>query len=175
MAERSRRLCGLLLVGSALALGGCYTLLQHPAEAGKPVDVRSDALCARCHDDDDPPVSDLYPWLEYYSYSTSPWMNYYGTPWWVDSRWEWSAPEDSTGNRPLAGRLGWGRRPRTIENGDSVRIRENPIPPAPVVSAPPVAPPPVISLPAGADTSRPKPTDVDKKKTATPRKRSLRR
>ncbi len=71
-----------LILGLALTLGGCYTMLKHPSAgdltAGHETDYRySD--CASCHYEgfSQPLFPDPYGYM-------APWMvGYYGCPWWL--------------------------------------------------------------------------------------------
>jgi hypothetical protein len=180
VAHRGHLGAVLLALALAIAGAGCYTLIRHP-QSGEPVDARSDEICYSCHASDDDLDLELYPWADYYSHSSSPWVNYYAAPWWYDARWEWAAPptggdNSATSERPRSDRYGWGRHPRTATVPDSLRPRDNSLPPAPIVSTPPVAPLtpaiPTQSPPSGNSGT----SDENKKKeTKEPQRRTLRR
>lgn len=174
---------GVVLLALALAGAGagCYTLVRHP-QAAEPVDAHADDICYSCHSSSDELDLELYPWADYYSHSSSPWINYYAAPWWYDSRWEWSAPQ-AGGAAPQAAegsssdRAGWGRQVRSSSSSDSLRRRDAVFSPAPIVSSPPSAP---LSpgTPAQGSTSGNSGTSSDeqkKKETKEPQRRTLRR
>jgi len=169
----------VLALAVSLALGGCYTLLRHPAAEG-PTDARSDEACYRCHSEDDQLDPDIYPWVEYYSSSSSPWINYYGAPWWYDSQWVRQPvpgePEADESQRLPSGRHGWGRHARTLAGGDSLRSRDSLLPPSPIVSSPSPAPS-IPSVPAQGQSggSQGSTDDKKKKEEKEPKRRALRR
>jgi hypothetical protein len=169
----------------ALALAGvgagCYTLIRHP-QAEQPVDAHADDVCYSCHGSSDELDLDLYPWAEYYSNSSSPWINYYAAPWWYDSRWEWAVPPSGGAPSETAeslsyDRAGWGRRARAPSPSDSLRQRDAAFPPAPIVSPPPAAPrSPGTSVPGSTSGTSGNTSDEGKKKeTKEPQRRALRR
>jgi hypothetical protein len=177
LADCSRPAMILLALALSGALGACYTAVRHPA-AGEPVAVRSDETCYRCHSAGAAADPDLYPWGEYYGQSTSPWINYYASPWWYESRWERNPPSSGEHEEPgaatLSDRQGWGRRPRSVAGSDSLRTRGSGLPPAPIVSAPPVAPMP-SGTPTGQTTGTTPGTGEKKKEEKKLERRALRR
>ena len=179
LADLSRPGALLLALGLSLALGACYTAMRHPA-TGEPVDVRSDESCYRCHASEDATDPDLYPWGQYYGQSASPWINYYASPWWYDSRWERNPPSsgghEDAGASSLSDQRAWGRRARGGAVPDSLRQRGSGLPPAPIVSAPPPAPMPGGTPASGEANSGTKGSDDQKKKEEKEQKRrALRR
>jgi len=164
----------------ATVLTGCYTLLRHPAPAaGAALDQGED--CTRCHAQQAPIDVSVYPWVEYYTYSDSPWINYYGAPWWHDTYWERCEQCDGTETSPsdagyvLEGRNGWGRRVRETAgvSDDTDRTRDpNAFAPLPILSPPSgggIAP----ARPAAPD-AKPKDPKEEKEKPEA-RKRAIRR
>lgn len=163
----------------AAALAGCYTLLQHPRSSDPAMD--SNALsgsCLRCHSDNSFDAGAV-PWVEHYSYSSYPWINYYGSPWWHDTVWHWY--DDDCRDCPppetlpqLSGRSAWGRRPRDGWDGEGSRERTSsglaPIASAPA-PAPTPAPPAISGSASGSDASDESEAETPKE----PRKRSIRR
>jgi hypothetical protein len=172
----------VLALALAGAGAGCYTLVRHP-QAAEPVDAHSDDICYSCHSSSDGLDLDLYPWADYYSHSSSPWINYYAAPWWYDSRWERSAPPaggaaSGTAERPQSDRAGWGRHARSSSLSDSLRRRDATFSPAPIVSSPPAAPlsPGTPAQGSTSGTSGNNPSDEQKKKEVKePQRRTLRR
>jgi hypothetical protein len=177
LAETGRSAAFLLALALSGALGACYTAIRHPA-AGEPVAARSDETCYRCHSAGATADPDLYPWGEYYGRSTSPWINYYASPWWYESRWERNPPSSGghgeAGAATLSERQGWGRRPRSAAGSDSLRTRGSVLPPAPIVSTPPIAPMPG-GTPAGQTPGNPQGTGEKEKKEKKLERRALRR
>ncbi|MBD3162258.1 MAG: hypothetical protein GF346_08005 [Candidatus Eisenbacteria bacterium] len=100
----------LVFVLAALAGGGCYTMLRHPATHDM-VDVHgTQRPCADCHVDED-----LYGYTEaygssWYSYYPAPWASYYGNPWWYDDYWYYRPGDDAPVLPPAReGRNVWSR------------------------------------------------------------------
>jgi len=164
--------CVALILASGIA--GCYTMLRHP-EAGPGRAAEADG-CSRCHDRDEPLEVFASPLIDYYGYSSSPWINYYGAPWWHGSAWERCRSCDGSEASPedpgfvLSGRQGWGRRVRpaatdTAEEDPRTRGAEALLP-MPIVSPPAIAPGvPVLpsSPPAQAPVETEKPKEEEKK------------
>jgi hypothetical protein len=164
----------------ATALAGCYTLMRHPAPAaGASLDGGED--CTRCHAEQTPIDVSVYPWVEYYTYSDSPWINYYGAPWWHDTYWERCKQCDGTEASAtsegyvLEGRNGWGRRVRETASAsdDADRVRSpGGLAPLPILSPPAsggIAP----ARPAAPDATPKDPKEEKEKPEA--RKRGIRR
>lgn len=169
-----------LALALAGAGAGCYTLIRHP-QAAAPIDAHADDECYACHASSDELDLDLYPWADYYSHSTSPWVNYYAAPWWYDSRWEYRAPPGGgappdAAERSQPDRAGWGRRARSSSVSDSLRQRDATFAPAPIVSSPPAAPlSPGTASPGSTSGDSDRPTDEQKKEKREPQRRALRR
>lgn len=186
-AARALPLWALALLAAA-ALAGCYTMLRHPASGDLAAGDATDE-CLRCHESDASLEIETYPWVEYYSYSASPWINYYGAPWWHDVRWERCETCDGTEASTedpdfvLTGRNGWGRRVRQA-GGESAagRERNDAFAPLPIVSPPAVAPvvarpvsPPAVTPPTGTPAGDQPAEDPEPEKTEPPRQRGIRR
>ena len=143
-----------VLLGSA---SGCYTMLRHPSPDEGFAAVE-DARCQRCHDDGQGEGGDVNSWIDYYAYSSSPWLNYYASPWWHDTEWVLhpipapahaydSATGDATsrsrssdtGDGEAAadgGRLTWSRRIMADEPSPHDRMDRSTSSSAPIISAP---------------------------------------
>jgi hypothetical protein len=181
-ASRARTRVGLaaaiILAG---AVSGCYTLLRHPAPATSASLQESDE-CLACHTAAEPLDVTVYPWVEYYSHSASPWINYYGSPWWHDYSWERCQECDGSETSPtdssyvLQGRHGWGRRVRsnTATADELQRSRAgDALAPLPIISSPPAGVPVVPARPAAPATTE-EPQEEEKEKSE-PRNRGFRR
>ncbi len=66
-------------------VAGCYTTLRHPQPDEAP-SAHETSSCYQCHQCSHslPPSSE---WMDYYTSSDYPWVNYYGSPWWSEGRW----------------------------------------------------------------------------------------
>jgi len=150
-SHRSRQRIGRVVAlnaafGLSLAVAGCYTLLRHPPSSEATFGFTGE--CARCHDASGAVETGYAPWMDYFRYSRAGWMNYYGSPHWLDSRWARVPKGQPESPEQTSERIGWGRVPSSSgEASDgATRIREphltSPVP-APVVGAPgaPAAPP----------------------------------
>lgn len=137
-----------LALGAGLAAGGCYTLLGHPRTADPLAgDQAYSGKCLACHAETGYVETGSLPWIAHLRSSNAGWINYYGSPHWLDSRWA-RVPEDSVPTEAPSGRMAWGRVPlrRAGDENDVTRLRDPlaaPLPlPGPVVPAPsaPAAP-----------------------------------
>lgn len=143
-----------LLLGGA---SGCYTMLRHPSP-DEGFAAEEDLRCQRCHDASLEDGGDASSWIDYYAYSTSPWLNYYASPWWYDTEWVLTpisppahayepATGPSAGSPPPrhagddseasdGGRLTWGRRLLADEPSPHDQMERTTSSSAPIVTAP---------------------------------------
>ncbi len=163
-----------ILTAALWAGGGCYTLLRHPSpEEG--FAATQDTSCERCHSATSQGNLDGTSWVDYYAYSSSPWLNYYASPWWYDNEWYHDAhlvhsPGGSSGgggqaardgargeqeDDAPAGRLAWGRRLMADEPSPHDRMDRTTGSSAPIIPAPtiPAASAPGTTVTVHRDTS----------------------
>lgn len=126
LSQQHKRFVGLMALFMIVwGASGCYTRLSHPPHQEDMASSESSGTCTRCHAERLAESQDGSSWVDYYSYSSSPWLNYYASPWWYESEWvhcdwEYSEPTRSrwvAGEKEPAGRLAWGRR--ITAEGDS--------------------------------------------------------
>ncbi len=112
-ARWGRGIAWALALGFGLAGGGCYTLLNHPG-VGDPVAAEEgySGECLRCHAATGAAEIGVTPWTEYWRASRAGWINYYGSPHWLDWRWAHTDDADTTQTRTApSARAAWGRMP----------------------------------------------------------------
>ncbi|MCK4303196.1 MAG: hypothetical protein KAY24_03065 [Candidatus Eisenbacteria sp.] len=139
----ARLLPAVLACAIALSTAGCFTMLRHPVVQSSPASDSS-GTCQDCHSGYGAMDMLGFSWIDYYSASSYPWINYYGSPWWYESRWQPYRPEahdqDECVATPLRvlGRWGWGHGNRISADGadNSARRQER----APHLRLPAVAP-----------------------------------
>ncbi len=144
---RTRTLAGVLLIASAAALGGCYTVLKHPptAEVADGGERRRD--CFDCHQDQGfaQAIDPLYaPAFDYYNDNYYP---YYAYPWWYRQFWYYGDSGGSgggggsysggAGNRNDDVRHVWGRGISTAPTPPPVYTSPGPGPSGPGSSSNP--------------------------------------
>jgi hypothetical protein len=90
--KRALALGSILLIPAALLLGGCYTVLKHPAvsdsdsESGsEPQIVGRANSCASCHSDAE--MEAIVYGAHHRYYPDSDWDRFYVWPWWRDDYW----------------------------------------------------------------------------------------
>ncbi len=184
------------VVVATLLLSGCYTMLHHPSSEVAMSEYTGE--CLRCHTAAGEQISHHRPWVEYYSYSSTPWINYYASPWWIDWTWEPTPPGVSGGGAGEAGeepsgspapsehrnrRLSWGLVPRDLDKSVEAvprsDIERNPTPiPGPSGGS---ASPPSVPVAPGVGATEPSPSEESQKaeepkpKTLPSSGRSIRR
>jgi len=178
LSQRHVRLVGLMaLVLIAWGGSGCYTRLSHPAHQEDLASSEAAGSCTRCHAERLEESQDGSSWVDYYSYSSSPWLNYYASPWWYESEWvhcnwECSEPTQSrwvAGEKEPTGRLAWGRRLTADGNSphDDIDRTTSSAPNIPAPSAP-ASSGPSVTAPAESGTGS---QAADREKEAEKQKR----
>lgn len=124
--------------GVSLAAAGCYTLLRHPLSGDPSSGFTGE--CARCHTESGAVETGYTPWMDYLQYSRAGWINYYGSPHWLDSRWARVPKENPESPDRPSERVAWGRVPLGSGQaaGGATQLRDPQLPPpvpAPVVGA----------------------------------------
>lgn len=171
-----------LAVGLALAAGGCYTMLSHPG-AGDTVAANEgySAECLRCHGATGAVETGVTPWVDYLRASQVGWINYYGSPHWLDWHWVRVRPDTTSSAQGSGGRAAWGRVPsrRGGTEGDVAIWRSGAGTPTAIPGPiPGSSPVPVVAGPTPQPTPPPAPKveeEEEKPKTLPESGRGLRR
>jgi len=152
---RRSALLGVLAIGAATALAGCYTVLRHPPTAEVAEDTGSRRDCYECHGPGG--TAHLYDPLavEGFDYFNDYWFPYYAYPWWYRDYWYSDQYDHADGGGGGGGGGGIGS---TADNDDSRRhlwgrgsvygppslpglISQPSLPQVPTTSQPPPTPP----------------------------------
>lgn len=162
--------------GLSLAAAGCYTLLKHPPASDPTSGFTGE--CTRCHNEAGVVETGYGPWMDYLRYSGAGWINYYGSPHWLDSRWARVSKQDPEEPDRPSGRVAWGRVPmsrgQAADGAPRTRDPQAPPPvPAPVAGASdsPAAPP----APTSEGAQPQEPPEEDEPKRLPPSGRGLKR
>jgi hypothetical protein len=152
----------LVLLVSALFLGGCYTVLKHPEGAVLVDEYSNRRDCGDCHQaswfyHQDPYWYGANYYGTYYPYG---WYDYYSRPWWYNDYWFYWPHEGSGGTVESGGRHMWSSPPTTLRPPDNI-------------SLPPAMKVPEGKRQSGTSEKQTPPESTGQKQKSTEKKRHL--